>query len=124
MDWKARAVQLKLDIPAVFIAMNKKETPLPAKIMGWAIVAYALSPIDIIPDFIPVLGLLDELILLPVLVAIMIKMIPADMMEQCRIEAKEIWADKKPQKWYYAIPVVLFWLLVIGLIWLLFGVAS
>jgi uncharacterized membrane protein YkvA (DUF1232 family) len=124
MDWKARAKQLKMDIPAIFIAMKKKETPLPAKIMGGAIVAYALSPIDIVPDFVPVLGLLDDLILLPVMVAIMIKMIPVDMMEKYRIEAEGIWADKKPQKWYYAIPVVFFWLLMVGLIWLLFGVAT
>jgi len=124
MEWKARAKQLKLDIPAIFIAMHKKETPLQAKIMGGVIVAYALSPIDIIPDFIPVLGLLDELILLPVLVAVMIKMIPEEMMDRYRVEAEGLWADKKPQRWYYAIPVVLFWLLLVGLVWLLFRIAT
>jgi len=124
MDWKARAKQLKLDIPAVFIAMHKKETPRSAKIMAVLIVVYALSPIDIIPDFIPVLGLLDELIVLPILVAILIKMIPAEMMEQYRIEAEGLWADKKPQKWYYAIPVVIIWLLLLWLLWLLLGVAT
>jgi len=124
MDWKARAQQLKMDIPAIFIAIHRKETPRAAKIMAIVIVAYALSPIDIIPDFIPVLGLLDELILLPVLVAILIKLIPADMMAQYRIEAEGLWADKKPQKWYYAIPVVIFWLLLIWLLWLLLGVAT
>lgn len=124
MDLKSRAKRLKMDIPAVFIAMHKKETPRVAKFMAIVIVAYALSPIDIIPDFIPVLGLLDELILLPFLVAILIKMIPADMMAQYRIEAEGLWADKKPQKLFYAIPVVIIWLLILWLLWLLLGVAT
>ena len=124
MDWKARAKQLKNDIPAVFVALHKKETPLAAKAMAGLIVAYALSPIDIIPDFIPVLGLLDELVLLPVLVAILIKLIPDELMAQCRAEAEGIWKDKKPQKWYYAVPVVLLWLVIVLLLWLLFGVAT
>lgn len=124
MDWKGRARQLKLDIPAIYIAMHKKETPRAAKFMAIVIVGYALSPIDIIPDFIPVLGLLDELILLPILVAILIKMIPSDMMEGYRVEAEGLWADKKPQKWFYAIPVVVIWLLLLFLLWLLLGVAT
>jgi uncharacterized membrane protein YkvA (DUF1232 family) len=124
MDWKAQAKQMKSDIPAVFIALHKKETPLAAKAMAGLIVAYALSPIDIIPDFIPVLGLLDELVLLPVLVAILIKMIPDGLMARCRAEAEGIWKDKRPQKWYYAIPVVLLWLVIVLLLWLLFGVAT
>lgn len=121
MDWKSRAKQLKMDIPAIFIAMHKKETPWVAKAMAVLIVGYALSPIDIIPDFIPVLGLLDELILLPIMVAILIKMIPEEMMARYRIEAEGLWADKKPQKWYLAIPVVIIWF---GVLWLLLSVAT
>lgn len=121
MDWKSRAKQLKMDIPAIFIAVHKKETPRAAKIMAVVIVGYALSPIDIIPDFIPVLGLLDDLILLPLLVAVLIKMIPVEMMNRYRIEAEGHWDAKKPQKWYFAIPVVLIWFL---LLWLLLGVAT
>jgi len=124
MDLKARAKQLKIDIPAIYIALHKQETPRAAKIMAMVIVGYALSPIDIIPDFIPVLGLLDELILLPVLVALLIKMIPTEMMNQYRIEAEGLWIDKKPQKWFYAIPVVIVWLLMLWLFWLLLGVAT
>jgi uncharacterized membrane protein YkvA (DUF1232 family) len=124
MDLKARAKQLKIDIPAIYIALHKKETPRAAKIMAMLIVGYALSPIDIIPDFIPVLGLLDELILLPVLVALLIKMIPTEMMDQYRSEAEGLWTDKKPQKWFYSIPVVIVWLLMLWLFWLLLGVAT
>lgn len=70
MKLKERAKQLKSDIPVIFIALRDKETPLIAKIFAGITVAYALSPIDSIPDVIPVLGYLDDLILLPALVAL------------------------------------------------------
>jgi uncharacterized membrane protein YkvA (DUF1232 family) len=124
VDWKARAKQLKLDLPAIFIAMHKKETPWLAKILAILIVGYALSPIDLIPDFIPMLGLLDDVILLPLLVALLIKLIPGEMMNRYRIEAEGIWADKKPQKWFFAIPVVIIWIGLLWLLWLLLSVAT
>lgn len=65
MDLKARAKKLKADIPAIILALKDKNTPLPAKIAAAVTVGYALSPIDLIPDFIPVLGYLDDLIILP-----------------------------------------------------------
>jgi uncharacterized membrane protein YkvA (DUF1232 family) len=68
MNLKERAEQLKTDIPAVFIAMKDKETPFPAKLFGAIAVGYVLSPIDLIPDFIPVLGYLDDVILVPALI--------------------------------------------------------
>lgn len=116
MDLKARARKLKTDIPAVLLAMKKKETPFVAKILAGVTVAYALSPIDLIPDFIPVLGYLDDVILLPVLVALTIRLIPPSVLTQCREEAVELWADGKPKKWYYAIPIVLLWLVLLYVI--------
>jgi len=110
---RERAKQLKIDIPAVFIAMKRRETPLLAKIVAAAAVGYALSPVDLIPDFIPVLGLLDDLLIVPGLVAIVIKLIPADVFAECRKEAAGIWADGKPKKWYYALPVIFIWLFII-----------
>jgi len=62
---KARAKRLKTDIPAVFLALKRNETPLLAKILAAVAVAYALSPVDIIPDFIPVFGFLDDVLILP-----------------------------------------------------------
>ena len=62
---KERAQKLKTDIPAVFLALKEKRTPFLAKIIAAVVVVYALSPIDLIPDFIPVLGYLDDLIILP-----------------------------------------------------------
>lgn len=116
MDIKARAKKLKSDIPAVFIALRKKETPLSAKIIAAVTVLYALSPIDIIPDFIPIIGMLDDIILLPALISLTIKLIPEDIFIECRKEAEDLWLNGKPKKWYYALPIVLFWVLIVYLV--------
>jgi len=117
IDLKTRAKKLKSDIPAVFIALRKKETPVIAKLFAGITIGYALSPIDFIPDFIPVIGLLDDIILLPILVAITIKLIPKEVFQQCRIEAENLWRKGKPKRWYFAIPILLLWIALI--LWLL-----
>ena len=116
MDLKARARQLKRDVPAVFLALRDTRTPIIAKVLAAITVGYALSPVDLIPDFVPVLGYLDDVILLPALIALTIRLIPAEVFEQCRRDSENLWADGKPKRWYYAIPIVLIWLLIIGLI--------
>lgn len=116
MNLKQRARQLKKDVPAVFLALKRKDTPFIAKVFAAAVVVYALSPIDLIPDFIPVLGYLDDIILLPALIALTVKAIPADIFEICRKESENMWSDGKPKKWYYAIPVVFIWVLILLLI--------
>ena len=113
---KDRAKQLKTDIPAVFLALKRKETPWGAKVLAALTVGYALSPIDLIPDFIPVLGYLDDLIILPAMVALTVRLIPAAVMKECRAQAVEMWQNGKPKRWYYAVPIVLVWLLVVFLI--------
>lgn len=107
----------KTEIPAIAMALNNKETPLHAKILAAITVGYALSPIDLIPDFIPVLGYLDDLIILPLLAGCTIRCIPKDVMNSCRIRSKDMWQDGKPEKWYYAIPVIVLWILII--LWLI-----
>lgn len=113
MNLKERAKQLKADIPAVFIALRKKETPPLPKILAGVTIAYALSPIDLIPDFIPVLGYLDDIILLPFLVALTIKLIPDEVFAECRKEAEGLWAGGRPVSWLYAAPIAICWLLII-----------
>ncbi|NLK95180.1 MAG: DUF1232 domain-containing protein [Clostridiales bacterium] len=113
MNLKERAKKLKAEIPAVFIALKKKETPILAKITAAITICYFLSPIDLIPDFIPVLGYLDDIIILPVLVAIIIKLIPKELLKKCREEAEDIWKDGKPKKWYYSIPIIIIWILIL-----------
>jgi uncharacterized membrane protein YkvA (DUF1232 family) len=120
MNLKERAKQLKRDIPAVYLALKKKETPWYAKTLAILTVGYALSPIDLIPDFIPVLGYLDDLFILPLLVTATIKLIPDGVMKQSRVEAEKLWQDGRPQKWYYAIPIILAWLLITAIIVRLF----
>jgi len=113
MDLKKRATQLKTDIPAVFLSLKSKDTPLVAKILAGITICYALSPIDLIPDFIPVLGYLDDLLILPALVALTIRLIPPDTFARFRLEAAGMWQNGKPKKWYYAIPIAAVWLLIL-----------
>ena len=116
MTLKEKAKKLKTDIPAIFLALKDNETPIFAKILAGITVAYALSPIDLIPDIIPVFGYLDDVILLPMLVTLTIKFIPQDVLEKNRRQAEGMWQDGKPKKWYYAIPIVIVWCVMIVLI--------
>ena len=116
MTLKERAKKLKIDIPALFLCLKCKETPWLAKLLAAITVAYALSPVDLIPDFIPVLGYLDDVILLPALIALTVRLIPSSVMERCRKESEGLWANGKPIKWYYALPIVLLWLLLLWLV--------
>lgn len=116
MNLKERAKKLKLDIPAVFLSLKDKETPIIAKVFAGITVAYALSPIDLIPDFIPILGYLDDIILLPALIALTIRFIPKDVWERNREQSELMWKNGKPKKWYYAIPIILIWLLAMLLV--------
>lgn len=113
---KEKLEKMKKDVPAVFLAMRKKETPWYAKLFAALTVAYALSPIDIVPDFIPVLGYLDDLLIIPLFVALTVKCIPSSVWERCRADSEDNWKDGKPQKWYYAVPIIIFWLIIIWLI--------
>ncbi len=116
MNIKEKAKKLMSDIPAVFLAVKDKDTPVIAKIFAGITIAYALSPVDLIPDFIPVLGYLDDIIILPLLIALTVKLIPNDVWQRCKEKSKNMWQDGKPKKWYFALPVVLFWMLIIFLI--------
>lgn len=116
MNLKERARKLKTDLPAVFLALRKKETPVYAKICAGVTIIYALSPIDLIPDFIPVLGYIDDLIILPALVVLTIKLIPKEIFEQCQTDSEGLWQSGKPKKWYYALPIAMIWLLILFLV--------
>ena len=115
MNLKERARQLKTDIPALLLCFQDKRTPVNAKVVAGITLAYAFSPIDLIPDFVPVLGYLDDVIILPLLVVVAIKLIPSDVMEDNRAKARELQSTLNLKKWYFAIPVVLIWLVI--LVW-------
>ena len=116
MNLKEKAKNLKTDIPTIFLSLKDKETPIIAKIFAAITVAYALSPVDLIPDFIPVLGYLDDVILLPMLIALTLKFIPRDIYDKNRKLAEHMWDGGKPKKWFYAIPIVIIWLVLLSLI--------
>lgn len=116
MNLRKRAKQLKTDIPTIFLALKDKDTPIIAKIFAGITIVYALSPIDLVPDFIPILGYLDDVILLPAFVALTIRLIPEEVMERNRKKSEGLWENGKPKKWYYAVPTVLIWILLIWLI--------
>ena len=112
---KENAKTIKKMIPALWIAMKKKETPIIAKLFALLTLGYALSPIDLIPDFIPVIGYLDDLILLPLMILITIKLIPKEIMDQSMIESEGMWDRLPKMNWFIGI-IVLVWGLIIYMI--------
>lgn len=109
MKLKERAKKIINDLPAVFYCLKDKDTPVLAKIFAAITVSYALSPVDLIPDFIPVLGYLDDIIILPLFIGITVKLIPKDVFEKNRELSKDVTFKSMMSKWYYAIPIVVIW---------------
>ena len=116
MNLKEKAQAAMDSIPALWLAMKRSDTLRSAKVLAALTVGYALSPIDLIPDFIPVLGYLDDLLLLPGLTALTVKLIPLPVWQDCRARAAGLWADGRPKRWWYALPIVLLWALIVFLI--------
>lgn len=117
---KQRAQHLKAETFALYLAARDPRTPWYAKLLVAGIVAYALSPIDLIPDFIPVIGYLDDLILLPLGILWAIKLIPPVVLSECRARAQTNLAQRKPVSWMAAAVIILVWLLlaVFASVWL------
>ena len=112
--WKARAKALETEIHALVIAYRDPRTPWTAKAWALVVVAYALSPIDLIPDFIPVLGYLDDLILLPLGIALAVRLIPPEVMDEARQTATQ--AKGSRIGWLGAGMIGLVWLVVLILV--------
>ena len=116
---KQWARDLRRDVVALSFAARDAETPFLAKAVTWFVAAYALSPIDLIPDFIPVLGYLDDLIVVPLGIALAIRLVPEKVMERSRAKADAI-ADR-PRSTVGLVLVVVIWLLTLTVLtaWLL-----
>jgi len=108
--WKARARQLKTELFALYLAYKDPRTPWYARIFAAVVVGYAFSPIDLIPDPIPILGYLDDLLLLPLGVYLALKLIPTQVMEESREKATELVAQGKPVNKVAAAVIVLIWI--------------
>jgi uncharacterized membrane protein YkvA (DUF1232 family) len=109
ITWQERARNLKRDVVAIALALRDPRVPWYAKAVGACVVAYALSPIDLIPDFIPVLGYLDDLVLVPLGLLLMLRLIPADILAEHRLAAAEI--AERPVSRAGAVAVIAVWLL-------------
>lgn len=112
---KQRARNLKAETFALYLAARDPRTPWYAKLVVAVIVAYAFSPIDLIPDFIPVLGYLDDLILIPIGIALAIKLVPHQILAECRARAQETIQNGKPVSRVAAAAIVVIWLFLAAL---------
>jgi uncharacterized membrane protein YkvA (DUF1232 family) len=112
---KRRARELKREVAAMFLAAKHPRTPWYAKLLLVAIVAYAVSPIDLIPDFVPVVGLLDDLVLLPLAIALALRMIPTSVIAECRGQAEMNETDARRVGRFGAIAIGLLWLALLAL---------
>ena len=114
MTLKEKANRIMKSIPIIIISTRIKENPWYAKLMAYMTIGYALSPIDLIPDFIPFLGYLDDIILLPIMITLTLKLMPKAIYDICLEHASK--TSPLNKKWCYAIPIVLIWLGVISLL--------
>ena len=115
-NWREWAAGLKRQTYALYLAYKDPRVPWYAKLFGALVVAYALSPIDLIPDFIPVLGYLDDLILIPLGIALTVKMIPREIWLECKAKAQSEMMAKNRKNWVAGIIVILVWILVCALV--------
>ncbi len=113
------AERLKAEAVALWFCYRHPQTPLIAKILAIAVVAYAFSPIDLIPDFIPVLGLLDDALLLPIGIWLTLKFIPVPLLTECRAKATQWLAEKRsqPRNWFSAAIILALWIAAAWLCW-------
>jgi uncharacterized membrane protein YkvA (DUF1232 family) len=116
IDWQKLLRYLKREAYTLYYACGDRRCPWYAKLLGICIVAYAFSPIDLIPDFIPVIGYLDDLLIIPIGVFLFSKLIPKEVMTVSRQKAKAAIAagQDNPQNWMGAAAIVGIWLLVAG----------
>ena len=107
---------LRVETYALYLACRHPDVPWYAKLCAAGVVGYALSPVDLIPDFIPVIGYLDDLIIVPLGVTLVLKMVPSSVMEQCRTNARESLDKNKSRHWVAAGIIIAIWLVILGVI--------
>lgn len=110
---KQKVKTIKSDIHVLILAYSDNRTPILAKILIGVTVGYLLSPIDLIPDFIPILGLLDDLILVPLLIVLSIRLIPTDVLSEARERIKNSEKIYKKNNWVFASIIILIWLILL-----------
>ena len=114
--WKQWARQLKREVLALYLAQHDPRVPWHARLLIIGVVAYACSPIDLIPDVIPVIGYLDDLILVPLGIAWAIRLIPPAVMAEYRQRAEERLDERKPVNWAAGTLIIIVWLLLVAIL--------
>jgi uncharacterized membrane protein YkvA (DUF1232 family) len=118
--WRERTRTLKAELQALTLACRDPRVPWYVRALAIGILAYAFSPIDLIPDPIPVLGYLDDLVLIPLGIALVIRLIPAEILSEHRATARATPPGAKPRNWVAAGVIVAMWVcLIVGAIWLM-----
>ena len=112
---KTKAREIKTETFTLALAYRSPATPWYAKLFAALVVAYAFSPIDLIPDFIPVLGYLDDVILVPLGIKLALKMIPEEALAEARLQAQEAFPDGKPKNWVVGAIIILIWVALAAL---------
>ncbi len=113
MSLKTWAKQVKKDMLVLILAFHHKKTPWYVKVLAAITIGYALSPIDLIPDFIPVVGLLDDLLILPVLIALCMKMMPKEIVAKSREQVIAGEFDLPVKRWIFSVPILIIWALIL-----------
>ena len=120
-QWKQRARALKVEVYALYLAYRDPRVPWYARIFAACVAGYAFSPIDLIPDFIPILGYLDDLVLIPLGVMLAVRMIPPDVLAECRAQSRAVMQQGKPVNWVAAAVIAVLWLALaawaVSLLW-------
>ena len=108
--WKTAARRLKREVHTIYLAYRDPRVPWYARLFAGLVVAYAFSPIDLIPDPIPVIGYLDDLVLVPLGIALAMRMIPSEVMAECRERARQEQDEVKPVRWAAVAVIVAIWI--------------
>ncbi|HEU5051735.1 MAG TPA: DUF1232 domain-containing protein [Hanamia sp.] len=116
---RRKAKKLKAEGQVLIIALKDKRTPFYAKILIGITVGYLLSPVDLIPDFIPFFGMLDDLIIVPALIALSVRLIPTVVLEEAREQVQNKRSRYRKKKWIFGFIIIIVWLLVLYLVFLL-----
>lgn len=107
---KGQVRKLKQNLHVLYLSYRDPRVPWYAKIVAISVVAYAFSPIDLIPDFIPILGYLDDLVIVPLGIILALKLIPSLIIEEYRIKAEEIRQNGKPKNWIMGVLFIAIWI--------------
>lgn len=115
-SWRQKAKALKKEVFALYLAYKDPRVPWYAKLLAACVVGYALSPIDLIPDPIPILGYLDDLVIIPLGIALAVRLIPPEILQECRQKAEAAVHRGKRKNWVAGTIIIIIWMIVFAIL--------